>query len=114
MSFISRISEEETESTNNLNKIEDKEKQTHEKIDNNETITDDAIIEAQRLEENEEFLNQFKHVIFSFDNYLILKRFIFILKQLYNAVVQGEIEEVETLLELSYADINMTWVMIIY
>jgi hypothetical protein len=32
---------------------------------------------------------------------------------LHDAVVQGEIEEVETLLELSYADINMTWVIIL-
>jgi hypothetical protein len=64
MSFISRISEEETDSTNYLNKKEVKEIPVIEKIDdNNDTIIDDAIYETQRLEENEEFLNQFKHVI---------------------------------------------------
>ena len=63
MSFISRISEEDTESSNNINKnVLNAETNVN---NNNNTIVDDTIQnenENEALEANNEFINNFKEV----------------------------------------------------
>ncbi len=131
MSFISRISEEDHETSNNLFKRVDE--NNHEDVINENEIekktdeqygvrfTVDNFLNNGNLETSDEafaaepkFMTNYREVKYIYYLLDIKICFCFFLKQLYDAVVRGQIEKVEQLLDLPYADIDFTWVCFIF